>query len=100
MPRLSGKLKVYRLVRIGIHANLRVEKEIMRPLILMILIWTFLAGSLPLFAETEGSTPISQELKNLSKKIEEIKKQDQTILQNQTKILEELQVLKVRVRRG
>ena len=52
------------------------------------------------FADAEKEAGIYQEIRNLSKKIEDIKKQDQTILQNQTQILQELQVLKVRVRRS
>lgn len=66
-------------------------------LMMMALFTASLSAEQPL---PPGSNPVTEQLKALSAKIEELKKQDKAILENQAKILKELDVLKVRVRRG
>ena len=72
----------------------------MRLGVLVLTLWMSLSVPSVLFAEAEKTTDISQKLEALSKKIEEVKKQNQKILENQAKIFEELENLKIRIRRG
>lgn len=72
------------------------------------LLWAILAASLvlvpfPVWAEDEYGTTtddVSAQLEALSRKVDELQRQNRQVLENQTKILQELETLKVRIRRS
>lgn len=72
------------------------------------LLWAILTASLvlvpfPVWAEDQYSTTtddVSAQLEALSRKVDELQRQNRQVLENQTKILQELETLKVRIRRS
>jgi len=68
----------------------------------MVSVFFLLAGSIgaPVFAaDADTKLGITQQLKGLEQKVADIQNQQKEILSNQQKILDELQVLKVHIRR-